>query len=47
MHRIQTDPKAREWGGKEGMCANLIGTEVALLGREMCSGPYDVLNDTM
>lgn len=27
--------------------SNAIGMEVALLVREMCSGVYDVLNDTM
>ena len=45
--RIQTDLKTREWGGKKEMCKYLVGIELALLVREMCSGVYDVLNDAI
>ena len=44
---MQTDLKTSEWGGKEELCANLIGVQLALLQRERCGVIYDGQNDTV
>lgn len=45
--RMQTDLKTSEWGGKEELCANLTGVQLALLLRGRCGVIYDGQNDTV